>query len=152
MIDAKCTVVFWIADWFAQLNGKMGGDLSKIRTVGKYMIEIWKACGMPVDNGKVQFLWASEEINKRSELYWTLVMDICSTFNITRLKRCTKILGRTEASEEIDKLLENARSLKQKFVDGVEGIETTDILSAFEAYESALEKNQNESMPTAYLL
>lgn len=82
------TVVFWIADWFAQLNNKMGGDLKKIQTVGKYMIEIWKATGMPIDGGKVEFLWASEEINKRSELYWTLVMDICSTFNISRLKRC----------------------------------------------------------------
>jgi len=31
---------FWVADWFALLNNKMGGDLKKIRTVGKYMIEV----------------------------------------------------------------------------------------------------------------
>ena len=24
-----------VADWFAQLNNKMGGDLNKIQTVGK---------------------------------------------------------------------------------------------------------------------
>ena len=35
-----------VADWFAQLNEKMGGDLKKIKVVGEYMIEIWKACGM----------------------------------------------------------------------------------------------------------
>lgn len=26
-----------VADWFAQLNNKMGGDLNKIQTVGKVM-------------------------------------------------------------------------------------------------------------------
>jgi tyrosyl-tRNA synthetase len=35
-----CTFVFWVADWFAQLNNKMGGDLDNIRTVGLYFIEV----------------------------------------------------------------------------------------------------------------
>ena len=30
---AGCSFVFWVADWFAQLNNKMDGDLEKIRTV-----------------------------------------------------------------------------------------------------------------------
>ncbi len=30
------------------------------QTVGKYMIEIWKATGMDMNN--VEFLWASEEV------------------------------------------------------------------------------------------
>ncbi len=34
---------FWVADWFAQLNNKMGGDLKKIQVVGKYLVEIWRA-------------------------------------------------------------------------------------------------------------
>lgn len=38
--------LFWVADWFAALNLKFAGDLKKIRTVGKYFIEIWKATGM----------------------------------------------------------------------------------------------------------
>ncbi|KAA8534421.1 hypothetical protein F0562_031938 [Nyssa sinensis] len=29
--------VNWIADWFAQLNNKMGGDLKKIQTVRHYI-------------------------------------------------------------------------------------------------------------------
>lgn len=29
-----------VADWFAQLNNKMGGDLKKIQTVGRYMVEV----------------------------------------------------------------------------------------------------------------
>ena len=28
-------LLFRVADWFAQLNNKMGGDLNKIQTVGK---------------------------------------------------------------------------------------------------------------------
>jgi hypothetical protein len=27
-----------VADWFAQLNNKMDGDLKKIRMIGQYMI------------------------------------------------------------------------------------------------------------------
>ncbi len=43
-----------VADWFAQLNEKMGGDLKKIKVVGQYMIEIWKACGMEgIDSNQV---------------------------------------------------------------------------------------------------
>ncbi len=40
---AGCHFKFWVADWFAQLNNKMGGDLKKIQTVGKYMVEV-RAC------------------------------------------------------------------------------------------------------------
>ena len=43
MINA---VNFRVADWFASLNNKMGGDLKKIQTVGDYFVEVWKAVGM----------------------------------------------------------------------------------------------------------
>ena len=69
------------------LNNKMGGDLNKIRTVGSYMIEIWKALGMNVDG--VEFLWASEEIEKRGDEYWSLVMDISQKRNFKRIVRYT---------------------------------------------------------------
>lgn len=73
---------FWVADWFALLNNKMGGDLKKIQTVGRYMIEIWKAVGMDMRN--VEFLWASEEINGHSNEYWSRVMDIARLNNLAR--------------------------------------------------------------------
>ena len=46
----KCTkaggvFVFWVADWFALMNDKMGGDLEKIKTVGRYLIEV---CLLPI--------------------------------------------------------------------------------------------------------
>jgi len=66
--------LFWVADWFAALNLKFDGDLKKIRTVGKYFIEIWKATGMDLRN--VKFLWCSDEINKNPDKYWGMVMDM----------------------------------------------------------------------------
>ena len=36
-----------------------------LQTVGKYMIEIWKAAGMDMNN--VEYLWASEEVRVRRE-------------------------------------------------------------------------------------
>jgi tyrosyl-tRNA synthetase len=88
---------FWVADWFAMLNHKLGGDLNKIRKAGELMIETWKACGMDMDS--VEFIWASEEINKQPEKYWSLVMDISSKFTVSRIQRCTQIMGRDDGDE-----------------------------------------------------
>ena len=41
MVSCGCKVKILIADWFAMLNKKMGGDLDVIRTVGLYMIEVY---------------------------------------------------------------------------------------------------------------
>jgi len=82
---AGCTFIFWVADWFALLNNKMGGDLKKIRLVGEYMIEVWKACGMDMNN--VKFIWSSDEINAHSNEYWMRVMDIARRFKLPRIKR-----------------------------------------------------------------
>ena len=78
-----CVFKFWVADWFAQLNNKMGGDLKKIQAVGRYMIEGWRAVGM--DLTRVQFLWSSEEINGRAGEYWPLVMDIARKNKLPRI-------------------------------------------------------------------
>lgn len=94
-----CKFKLWIADWFAQLNNKMGGDLEKIQNLGKYMIQIWSVVGLDMEN--VEFLWASEEINKRPNEYWTRVMDIARLNNITRIKRCCTIMGRKEEGDDI---------------------------------------------------
>lgn len=87
LTSAGCRVKIWIADWFAQLNNKMGGDLKKIEVVGRYLIEIWKAVGMDIDGGKVEFLWSSKEINSRAHEYWPLVMDIARRNTVSRIKR-----------------------------------------------------------------
>jgi len=97
MTKAGCNFIFWVADWFALLNNKMGGDLKKIRTVGAYMIEVWKACGM--DMTRVEFRWAAEDINRNANDYWMRVMDIARKFNVPRIKRCAQIMGRKEEED-----------------------------------------------------
>ena len=80
------------------MNHKLGGDLKKIQTVGKYMVEVWKAIGMDME--KVQFISSSEEINKHASEYWPLVLDIATKNNRVNSKMAIEkpepaILGTT---------------------------------------------------------
>jgi tyrosyl-tRNA synthetase len=96
-IKAGIKFKFWVADWFALMNLKLGGDLKKIQKAGQDMIKVWEACGMEMEN--VEFIWSSEEINKRSDEYWKLVLDIGTKFNLNRIKKCTQIMGREESDD-----------------------------------------------------
>ncbi|KNA21931.1 hypothetical protein SOVF_038700 [Spinacia oleracea] len=99
LVSAGCRVKIWIADLFAKLNKKMGGDMKKIQEVGKYFIEIWKAAGMDIDSGRVEFLWTEKEINERAHEYWPLVLDIASKNKLPRLQRCCQIMGREDPDD-----------------------------------------------------
>jgi hypothetical protein len=94
---AGCVFKFWVADWFALLNDKMGGNLEHIKLVGRYMVEVWRAAGMDMTN--VEFLWASDEINSHSNEYWLRVMDIARRNNLPRILRCCTIMGRAETDD-----------------------------------------------------
>ena len=98
-VDAGVRFKFWVADWFALMNLKLGGDLKKIQNAGKLMIETWKACGMKLDSDMIEFIWSSDEINKKSDEYLKLVLDIATKFNLTRIKKCTQIMGRSESDD-----------------------------------------------------
>jgi tyrosyl-tRNA synthetase len=91
---AGVKMVIWIADWFAKLNKKFGGDLQKIKTVGNFFIEIWKACG--VDTTTVEFIWASDYIKENAQRYMEIMLDIGLTFNVTDGMHCCTIMGRKE--------------------------------------------------------
>lgn len=95
MIAAGFTFRMWVADWFGYLNNKMGGDLEKIKLVGTYFIEIWKASGMDLDN--TEFLWTSDFVGKRE--YWELVMKVAKTSTLKRVLRTTEIMGRKESDD-----------------------------------------------------
>ncbi|KAK1860662.1 hypothetical protein I4F81_003250 [Pyropia yezoensis] len=94
LTSSGCDFVFWVADWFAALNDKLGGDLKKIRVVGEYFIEVWKASGMDMDH--VRFMWASDSINAAPDEYWRRVMDVARLNSLARIKRCGPIMGRQE--------------------------------------------------------
>ncbi|MFS8131177.1 MAG: tyrosine--tRNA ligase [Candidatus Dojkabacteria bacterium] len=95
MIEAGFHFKMWVADWFGYLNNKMGGDLDKIKKVGEYFIEIWRASGMDL-NG-VEFLWTSDFVGKRE--YWELVMKVAKSATLNRILRTTEIMGRTESDD-----------------------------------------------------
>jgi tyrosyl-tRNA synthetase len=95
LTSAGVKFVFYVADYFALMNNKMGGDIEKIRDCGRYMIEIWKACGMDLTN--VEFVWASDFIDHYASKYWFNVLQIATRNNITRIKRCGQIMGRAES-------------------------------------------------------
>ncbi|TFF91324.1 tyrosine--tRNA ligase [Candidatus Thorarchaeota archaeon] len=92
LIKAGITFKIWLADWFAWINNKMDGDLEKIRHVGEYFIEVWKAAGVPTD--KVEFLWASEAMD--SIEYWSRVVKIAKSTTVARATRALTIMGRRE--------------------------------------------------------
>lgn len=93
MLKAGIRFKMWVADWFGWMNNKMGGDLEKIRAVGEYQIETWKACGMDTD--KIDFLWAKDVMS--DDEYWKKVVNIARLNTVTRITRCSQIMGRKES-------------------------------------------------------
>ncbi|MGB9883145.1 MAG: tyrosine--tRNA ligase [Microgenomates group bacterium] len=86
-----------VADWHAMANNKMGGDLEKIQTVGRYFIEVWKASGM--DLSKVEFVWASDLV--KDPKYWELVIKAGRSNALRRFIRTAEIMGREESLDKL---------------------------------------------------
>jgi len=101
MIEAGVHFKILIADWHAWINDKMGGDLEKIKAVGRYLPKAWEACGVP--KNKIEYIWASDMV-KGSD-YWEKVIQIAKNTTVARTNRCLQIMGRKEtASMETAKL------------------------------------------------
>ena len=92
MLEAGCKFKLLIADWHAMINNKMGGDLEKIRKVGEYFIEVWKASG--IDPSKVEIVWATDLASDPD--YWKTVIQVARNTTIKRILRCLPIMGRKE--------------------------------------------------------
>jgi tyrosyl-tRNA synthetase len=91
MLKAGVRMKLWIADWFAWVNNKMGGDLEKIQEVGRYFVEVWKAAG--VDMSKVEVLWTSDAA--KNDEYWKKVITVAQNSTLARAQRALTIAGRT---------------------------------------------------------
>ena len=92
MTRAGCLFKMFVADWHAWANNKMGGDLDRIQTTGRYFVEVWKAAGMDLDN--VEFVWASDFVTDES--YWKTVMNVARDSSLDRILRTTQIMGRSD--------------------------------------------------------
>ncbi|MCX6818248.1 MAG: tyrosine--tRNA ligase [Candidatus Aenigmarchaeota archaeon] len=93
MTSAGCKFKMLVADWHGWANNKMGGNLENIQTVGKYLIEVWKSCGLDADN--VEFVWASGHV--KDDDYWKKVMQVARNTTVNRIVRCGQIMGRKDA-------------------------------------------------------
>jgi len=89
LLKAGIKFNLWLADWFAWINNKMGGDIEKIKKVGDYFIEVWGAAG--IDMSSVKVLRASQEMNQD---YWKKVIVIAKHTTVERATRCLSIMGR----------------------------------------------------------
>lgn len=92
MVKAGIKFKILVADWHAWANNKMGGNLDRIQTVGKYLIEVWKHCGMDLKN--VEFIWANDFV--KDPEYWKKVMQVARNSTVNRMIRTGQIMGRRE--------------------------------------------------------
>lgn len=95
MLKAGIKFKLYLADYFGFINNKLGGDLEKIRTAGKYFIEVWKACG--VDEKKVEVIWAKDIMDGIS--YWDKTLKIAREISLERNLRATTIMGRKQGEK-----------------------------------------------------
>lgn len=96
MLKAGVKFKLWLADYFAFINNKLGGDLEKIQSAGKYFIEVWKACG--IDTKKVEIVWASKEMDSIN--YWDGVLRVARETSLNKTKKSLTVAGR-KSTEEI---------------------------------------------------
>jgi tyrosyl-tRNA synthetase len=91
LLHANIHMKLWIADWFAWVNGKFGGNLEVIKRVGEYFIEVWKAAGLDIE--KVEIRWTSEAVSDVE--YWKKVVTVAENTTLHRAQRAITIMGRT---------------------------------------------------------
>jgi tyrosyl-tRNA synthetase len=93
LLEANVNFIILLADWYAWINNKMGGDLELIKKVGEYFVEGYKACGL--DMKKVKIMWASDLVKDPD--YWKNVISISKLTTIQRAIRAGTIMGREDA-------------------------------------------------------
>ncbi|MHB8633203.1 MAG: tyrosine--tRNA ligase [Thermoplasmatota archaeon] len=97
LAEAGFEVTIFLADWHAQINDKLGGDLEAIRRCGAYMQEAFTALGVPKS---VKYRWASEFA--ADPAYWALVVQVMRHTSMARMRRAMTILGRREEEADAD--------------------------------------------------
>jgi tyrosyl-tRNA synthetase len=96
MLKAGVRFKMLVADWFAYMNNKMGGDMEVIKKVGEFYIEVWKACGLKTE--KIDFVWSDDLMKDRK--HWETTVRIAKASSVKRIIRCSQIMGR-KTSEEL---------------------------------------------------
>jgi len=92
MLKAGIKFKLYLADYFAFINDKLGGDLDAIRKAGEYFVEVWKACG--IDTNKVEVIWAKDIMDSIS--YWDKTLRIAKETTINKSMKSITIMGRRQ--------------------------------------------------------
>ncbi len=95
MLKAGIKFKLFLADYFAFINNKLGGDMKNIRLAGEYFIEVWKACG--IDTDKVEIIWAKDIMDGID--YWDKTLRIAKEISLERNIRATTIMGRKQGEK-----------------------------------------------------
>jgi tyrosyl-tRNA synthetase len=95
MLAAGVQFKLYLADYFAFINNKLGGNLDNIRAAGEYFIEVWKACGIDID--KVEVVWAKDIMDGIE--YWDKTLRIAKEISLERNLRATTIMGRKQGEK-----------------------------------------------------
>ena len=82
----------YLADYFALINNKLGGNLDNINQAGRYFVEVWKACG--IDVNKVEVIWAKDLMDDIE--YWDRFIRVGKATSLDRIRRAITIMGRKE--------------------------------------------------------
>lgn len=96
LMEAGIRFKLLLADTFAWINNKFGGDIEKIRKAGEYFIEVWKAAG--VDFSKVEVVWHKDFFEDPE--YWRKVLLIAKAHTLRRTRRALTIAGRIGHEEQ----------------------------------------------------
>ena len=92
LLEAKIDFTLYLADYFAFVNNKLGGDKELIHACGEYFLEVWKAAGIPVS--KLNVVWASELMDSLD--YWDTVLSVARNISTKRNLRAMLVAGRQE--------------------------------------------------------
>lgn len=98
LVNAGFHFIVFLADWHSMINNKFGGDLEKIRTIGRYYKHCFTGLGIP--ESKAQYIWASDLAEKPE--YWEKVLRVAKATTTQRVLRAIPIMGRDMQSKEND--------------------------------------------------
>jgi tyrosyl-tRNA synthetase len=113
LVEAGLEVTVLLADWHAQINDKLDGDLAAIQACGEYMKDCFAALGVPVE--KVRFVYASDYVADAG--YWATVLAVMKQTSLARMRRAMDIMGRTadEAERDMSKFVYPAMQVADIF-------------------------------------
>lgn len=92
LLEVGVDMTLFLADFHGMINNKLGGDLAKIQTAGKYFVEVWKAAG--IDTSRVKIVWASDLLTRPT--YVERMLRVGKELTLDRVTKSLTIAGRNE--------------------------------------------------------